>query len=305
MPATFTKLRDGSWGINSTSSVDVGDVVQVDRRDGSSKRVRVERVLSGRNGTWVCSISDLESDRPASRAKPRSGGSGGSRSPRSAGTLQGTRTCLRGERIPSVGECRWVSGARGQQPMVVVGWQVVRIREDGLSFGYPDDEGTFTDVYHRDATDEEAASMRAERDAREAFAKAEAKRRSDEMHAAMLAARAPLEGLVRCTHAFPPRMAARREVGRYSCDGGLVVVQRCEWDGRVAYVETSSFFDDQREYVWASAEEIERLRVDCLSAYPDLTPSVAADWLSRVRGCHGTEFYEWLAARGEAVSCAS
>lgn len=305
MPVTFAKLRDGSWGICSTSSVDVGDVVRVDRRDGSSKLVRIERVLSGSNGRWMCSISDLESSRRVPAARPSAGRSRRSRKARKEGVLDGMRTVRRGEYSPALGIRLWLGRGAEARPVVLVGYQVVDIREDGLSFGYPDDEGTFTDCYYRPATEDEAAEMAAERGMREEEARAQAKKQADALQTAMQAARAPLAGLSRCTHVHPPHTAVAVEVGRYKVDGGQVVVSRHEWDGRTAYVEKAYQFDDYRTYTWAPPELLEELRRELVERSPSLDKAAAVDWLSRYRGCHGTEFFEWLASTEEKAACAS
>jgi hypothetical protein len=61
---TFTKLRSGSWGIKSTTSVAAGDRVTVTKKSGERQTVTVERVVFAGNGVWLAAI----------RSEPKSGG---------------------------------------------------------------------------------------------------------------------------------------------------------------------------------------------------------------------------------------
>jgi hypothetical protein len=42
---TFTKLRNGGWGVKSEDPIKVGDIVNVTRKDGSTATMRIDRVL--------------------------------------------------------------------------------------------------------------------------------------------------------------------------------------------------------------------------------------------------------------------
>lgn len=57
MATTYTKLRDGSWGIRSTTRVTEGGSVTVTKRDGTSKEERVGKVLFSKDGVWVAAIA--------------------------------------------------------------------------------------------------------------------------------------------------------------------------------------------------------------------------------------------------------
>lgn len=82
MTASFTKLRDGDWGVRAPAGTKRGDILDVRKRDGSISTVEVERVLWTGNGIALCSIYD---DRPAYRRSSGSGRSGGRRSGGCAG----------------------------------------------------------------------------------------------------------------------------------------------------------------------------------------------------------------------------
>jgi hypothetical protein len=56
--ATFTKLKDGSWGLRVAGEVAAGDEVTVSKRDGSSETKSVGRVLWTGSGVALCTIAD-------------------------------------------------------------------------------------------------------------------------------------------------------------------------------------------------------------------------------------------------------
>jgi hypothetical protein len=58
---TYTKLRDGSWGIRSTEQVAPGATVLVERRDGVKKYETVSAVVWSGNGVWLSSIQPKSS----------------------------------------------------------------------------------------------------------------------------------------------------------------------------------------------------------------------------------------------------
>src|SRR4029077_1690533 len=64
--STYTKLRDGSWGVRSDVRVSAGDTVTVRKKDGASKQETVRAVLwSGPDSktghtVWLCSIAQRE-----------------------------------------------------------------------------------------------------------------------------------------------------------------------------------------------------------------------------------------------------
>ena len=67
MNATFSKLKDGSWGIRVTDGVvKGGDEVRVSKKDGTKTTVRVESILSEKEGVLLCSI---RGDRPSAQTR--------------------------------------------------------------------------------------------------------------------------------------------------------------------------------------------------------------------------------------------
>ena len=57
MAATYTKLRDGSWGVRVTgAAVKAGDRVTVTKKSGESKVEVIDRVLWTGNGVSLCSV---------------------------------------------------------------------------------------------------------------------------------------------------------------------------------------------------------------------------------------------------------
>lgn len=63
MTASFSKLDTGAWGIRLESEMapNAGDQVQVTKKNGESKTVTIESVLSGGTGpngkTFTCTIA--------------------------------------------------------------------------------------------------------------------------------------------------------------------------------------------------------------------------------------------------------
>jgi len=55
--ATYTKLKNGSWGIKVQGTASAGQSVTVTKRDGSSKAELVDRVLWAGDGVAICSIA--------------------------------------------------------------------------------------------------------------------------------------------------------------------------------------------------------------------------------------------------------
>lgn len=63
---TYTKLREGDWGIRSSSKPKIGEQVTVTKRDGNTKSETVKAILwqgpdrtTGRQ-IWLCSIEQRE-----------------------------------------------------------------------------------------------------------------------------------------------------------------------------------------------------------------------------------------------------
>lgn len=56
MATTYTKLRDGSWGIRSTDKVRTGDAVTVRKQSGETKTETVDKILWTGDGVTLASI---------------------------------------------------------------------------------------------------------------------------------------------------------------------------------------------------------------------------------------------------------
>ena len=50
---TWTKLRDGSWGLRATRALNEGSFVRVMKRDGSSASVRVGKLVFSKDGIFI------------------------------------------------------------------------------------------------------------------------------------------------------------------------------------------------------------------------------------------------------------
>lgn len=61
MNATYTKLRDGSWGIKLTGvSGTIPVSVLVTKRDGSTKQERIAKVLWRGDDAMICSLESKQ-----------------------------------------------------------------------------------------------------------------------------------------------------------------------------------------------------------------------------------------------------
>jgi hypothetical protein len=64
---TWTKLKNGDWGLRSTSQLLAGSSVNVTKKDGTTKSAVVGREIWNGNGVWLYSVE-------ASRTEGRSRG---------------------------------------------------------------------------------------------------------------------------------------------------------------------------------------------------------------------------------------
>lgn len=71
--ATYTKLKDESWGIRVQGTVAAGDTVTVAKRDGSTKQEVVLAVLWTGEGVSLCSIRRDSAPARGSSYSPRAG----------------------------------------------------------------------------------------------------------------------------------------------------------------------------------------------------------------------------------------
>lgn len=78
MATTFTKLRDGTWGLRSTDRLTAGQEVLVEKRDGTTQTAMVGRVLWSGDGVTLASIADDGSREKASNARGGRRSHGGS-----------------------------------------------------------------------------------------------------------------------------------------------------------------------------------------------------------------------------------
>ncbi len=53
---TYTRLRDGSWGVRANGPVKVGETVDVVRKDGRTNPEQVARVVWTDGAVSICSI---------------------------------------------------------------------------------------------------------------------------------------------------------------------------------------------------------------------------------------------------------
>lgn len=65
---TYTKLRDGSWGLRAQGSLTAGQAVSVRKKDGSAKTETVGRILWTGDGITLATIAGGDS-RPAGRSR--------------------------------------------------------------------------------------------------------------------------------------------------------------------------------------------------------------------------------------------
>jgi hypothetical protein len=60
MMSTYTKLRDGSWGVRVPGSTTPGSLVTVAKKDGTTKLETIGRVLWAGDGVALCTITPSE-----------------------------------------------------------------------------------------------------------------------------------------------------------------------------------------------------------------------------------------------------
>jgi hypothetical protein len=72
MATTWTKLKDGSWGLRSTEALNTGNLVTVTRKDGTAATVPVGALVWTGNGVWlyVAGAKTEDGAKPATSAKP-------------------------------------------------------------------------------------------------------------------------------------------------------------------------------------------------------------------------------------------
>jgi hypothetical protein len=178
--------------------------------------------------------------------------------------------------------------------VVVVGWETDYCNEDGLSFGLPMDEGYYTQVWYRDATEQEAKDLAAEEDSKKAAKDNAATMAKQALESAMNLARAPLEGLTKSDSLLAPK-GTRTPVGSYKNGfGNNVSIIKIELEnGGVVYHELISMYDDQRDYIWGTVETLSALYEQRLAEKP-VTLEEAQAYLDKYYGCYGSSLYQYI-----------
>lgn len=74
--ATYTKLRDGSWGVRAPAGVTVGQTITVVKKSGESKTETIAHVVWEGNGVALCKIEPTARSTSTSRPVVRSSSSG-------------------------------------------------------------------------------------------------------------------------------------------------------------------------------------------------------------------------------------
>jgi len=54
---TFTRLRSGQWGIRSTEALSPGQLIAVEKRDGTTTEVVVDRVIWTDGRVWLAAVA--------------------------------------------------------------------------------------------------------------------------------------------------------------------------------------------------------------------------------------------------------
>lgn len=63
---TYTKLRDGSWGLRISGSAQAGQTISVTKKSGDSKTETVGRILWTGNGITLATVANGHSHRSSS-----------------------------------------------------------------------------------------------------------------------------------------------------------------------------------------------------------------------------------------------
>jgi hypothetical protein len=161
------------------------------------------------------------------------------------------------------------------------------------------DEGYYTQVWYRDANEQEAKDLAAEEDSKKAAKNNEAQLAKEALEAAMATARAPLEGLVKSDSLLAPK-GTRTPVGSYKNGfGNNVSITKIELEnGGVVYHEFISMYDDQRDYIWGTVETLSALYEQRLAENP-VTFEEAKAYLDKYYGCYGSSLYQYVVDKAQ------
>jgi hypothetical protein len=196
------------------------------------------------------------------------------------------------------------AGEHAEKVVTVVAQRRTWISEDGLSFGLSDDRGWSLTLYCRLAAADEIARVEADELA-ERERRAERARRAEDAKRAEQAEAERIEALLvglSCADSFsydvlkgasPAELVG--EIGKETTVHRYVLAT-----GEVVYVKHWHCYDDDRSWLYASRETVERSWA-ALAAQMKLTPERSAKWLAEYRGCSGTELHEFVVRNAEAA----
>lgn len=306
----FKQLRDGTWGISGHNLVP-GTTVTVKKRSGETNRVVVGTIVWKNKTDGFCYATiatEASSPAPTPKAAPKARntsirGTSTRRSSRRSGKHEGTQegkyqSSREGDEGDTVGRVCWLKTRGTRIPVAVVGWNTGYCKEDGLSMCLPMDEGYYTVVYYRDATEDEGAALTAKDQAAKEAKEASERASKEAIEAADKAARAPLEGLTRSDSLAIPQGTRTPVAPIYKNSYNQSInISRIELsDDRVVYHESVYMYDDGREYIWATEEVLASLYEERLAEHPiSLEDSQA--FLGKYSGCHGADIHRYIVAR--------
>ena len=70
MSITYTKLKNGNWGVRSSEKICDGQVVRVTKKDGSVKDETIDKVVWEGNGVWLAALRRAERPTYGRRQRP-------------------------------------------------------------------------------------------------------------------------------------------------------------------------------------------------------------------------------------------
>lgn len=308
---TYKKLRDESWGI-AGHNLTVGQTVVVRKKSGETKRETITAIVwKGTDGFCYASIAPAtngSSNSPKHSAPTRttrrtSSGGGRRRSrrdPKHEGVREG-KYCSshEGDNGDTVGRVCYLKSQGTRIPVVVVGWETGYCQEDGLSFSLPMDEGYYTQVWYRDANEQEEAKLASEEAAKKSAKENKELAVKEALEAAIKTARAPLEGLTKSDSLSAPT-GTKSIVGSYKDGLWSTTVTKIEMeDGLVVYEESASMYDDWRTHLWGTDEALSILYERLLAEHP-VTLEEAKAYLEKYSGCYGASLYQYMVNKAES-----
>lgn len=206
-----------------------------------------------------------------------------------------------------VGESFRLSRRDGQYPgrvVTVLGQRRSFLsEEDAEDIASIDDAGWIVTLYCRFATPEEEAAVVLREEEKEAAAWAQAlavvaEREKKEAEEAAVRARvdAVISGLVAAGECFRLDLSAtsREVLGEIHGRVDVVWYRHTLPSGDPVVVQYTSQYDDERVQLFGPREVV-RTAWRSFAASAGVTPEKAREWLSRYRGCSGTQAYEFIA----------